>query len=47
VFVALERLAVMNPLRAGYELSNPVVGLRGDDPRVVAFRRKLRFPPTR
>jgi serine/threonine-protein kinase len=47
VFVALERLAVMNPLRAGSELSNPVVGLRGDDPRVVAFRRKLRFPPTR
>ncbi len=40
---ALERLAVMNPIRAGWELARPAVGLRGD-PRAEAFRRKLGFP---
>jgi tetratricopeptide (TPR) repeat protein len=40
---ALERLAVMNPIRAGFQLVQPAVGLR-DDPRAEAFRRKLGFP---
>jgi TolB-like protein/Tfp pilus assembly protein PilF/tRNA A-37 threonylcarbamoyl transferase component Bud32 len=40
---ALERLAAINPMRAGIELTRPEVGLRGD-PRVAAFRRKLGFP---
>lgn len=41
---ALERLAVLNPGRAGWHLSQPeLASLRGD-PRVEAFRRKLGFP---
>jgi tetratricopeptide (TPR) repeat protein len=40
---ALERLAVMNPMLAGFQLVQPAVGLR-DDPRAEAFRRKLGFP---
>jgi hypothetical protein len=40
---ALARLAAINPMRAGIELTRPEVGLRGD-PRVAAFRRKLGFP---
>jgi tetratricopeptide (TPR) repeat protein len=39
---ALERLAKINPNRAAYELSNPLIGLRGD-PWADEFRRKLRF----
>jgi TolB-like protein/tetratricopeptide (TPR) repeat protein/predicted Ser/Thr protein kinase len=42
-FEALERLAAINPMRAGIELTRPEVGLRGD-PRVEVFRRKLGFP---
>jgi tetratricopeptide (TPR) repeat protein len=40
---ALERLAAINPIRAATCLNLPEIGLRGD-PRVEAFRRKLRFP---
>jgi TolB-like protein/Tfp pilus assembly protein PilF/tRNA A-37 threonylcarbamoyl transferase component Bud32 len=41
---ALERLAVLNPGRAAWHLSQPeLASLRGD-PRVEAFRRKLGFP---
>jgi len=41
---ALGRLALMNPLRAGYELTTPAIGLQAD-PRVTEFRRKnLGFP---
>jgi tetratricopeptide (TPR) repeat protein len=41
---ALGRLALMNPLRAGYELTNPAIGLQ-KDPRATAFRRRyLGFP---
>jgi TolB-like protein/Tfp pilus assembly protein PilF len=36
---ALGRLADMNPVRAGYQLSVPEIGLRPDDPDVIAFRR--------
>jgi serine/threonine-protein kinase len=44
VLEALGRLALMNPVRAGYELSHPAVGLQRD-PRVVEFRRThMRFP---
>jgi TolB-like protein/Tfp pilus assembly protein PilF len=40
---ALERLAAVNAGRAAAYLNNPEIGLRGD-PRVQAFRRKLRIP---
>ena len=41
---ALERLAVLNPGRAAWHLSQPeLASLRGD-PRVEAFRRKFGFP---
>jgi tetratricopeptide (TPR) repeat protein len=40
---ALERLAAVNAGRAAAYLNNPEIGLRGD-PRVHAFRRKLRIP---
>jgi tetratricopeptide (TPR) repeat protein len=41
---ALERLARLNPGRAGFELSRPeMAGLRAD-PRGEAFRRRLGFP---
>ena len=36
---ALERLADLNPVRAAYQLTVPEVGLRPDDPAVIAFRR--------
>jgi tetratricopeptide (TPR) repeat protein len=44
VLEALERLAVSNPIRAGFELVHPAVGLKRDDPRVKDFRRRLGFP---
>jgi hypothetical protein len=40
---ALERLAAVNAGRAAAYLNQPEIGLRGD-PRVQAFRRKLRIP---
>ncbi|HEX2462201.1 MAG TPA: protein kinase [Vicinamibacterales bacterium] len=40
---ALERLAAVNALKAAAYLNHPEIGLRGD-PRVQAFRRKLRIP---
>jgi serine/threonine-protein kinase len=44
VMDALERLAVLNPVRAANYLSQPeLASLRGD-PRVEVFRRKLGFP---
>ena len=45
-FEALERLAVINPIRAGFELARPEIGLTGD-PQVEALRRKMGFPPLR
>ena len=40
---ALERLAAVNAVKAAAYLNHPEIGLRGD-PRVQAFRRKLRIP---
>jgi hypothetical protein len=42
---ALERLAVLNPGRAGWHLSQPELAWLRGDPWVEAFRRKLGFPP--
>jgi tetratricopeptide (TPR) repeat protein len=41
---ALERLAVINPIRAAYQLARPELATIRDDPRVKEFRRKLGFP---
>ena len=40
---ALEQLALMNPGRAGYQLTHPAVGLQGDKRAVEFRRRNLRF----
>jgi tetratricopeptide (TPR) repeat protein len=44
-FEALERLAVLNPRRAGAYLNYPELEALRGDPRVDALRRKLGFPP--
>jgi tetratricopeptide (TPR) repeat protein len=43
-FEALERLAVLNPRRAGAYLNYPELAMLRGDPRVAALRRKLGFP---
>jgi serine/threonine-protein kinase len=42
---ALERLALLNPGRAGHELTRPEMAKLRADPRAEAFRRRLGFPP--
>jgi serine/threonine protein kinase/tetratricopeptide (TPR) repeat protein len=41
---ALERLALLNPSRAGFYLTYPELSALRGDPRVAEFRRKLGFP---
>ena len=43
-FEAVERLAVLNPRRAGSYLTNPELALLRGDPRVAALRKKLGLP---
>ena len=45
-FEALERLAALNPRRAGAYLNYPELSVLRNDPRADVLRRKLGFPPS-